>query len=249
VQRIFFLDRSREQDGRFPEHRVYQINAFHYTTNEETQIVHVFGEVDAHEEPGKNNVEQIDERIGKDRSLLLDVVLVGLEKNERENQMECEGRTRQNDQDIGYGALGIRGAGDPVEDEGDERVEGEKVGSKGDDEVRFRYRDASAAITGVKGLHGSSEEHREKGVRQFVPDDVGKYRLSEKKMDSQVGQTAREKKIGGIQPEAGGKNHHYQLPGESQAEGNECQAEKDFQYFFCHFTEVGITFVTTGYNP
>jgi hypothetical protein len=135
--------------------------------------------------------------------------------------------------------LDIRDTGDPVKDEGDERVEGEKVWSKGDDEVRFRYRDASAAITGVKGLHGSSEEHREKGVRQFVSDDIGKYRLSKKEMDGQVGQTASEKEIGGIQFEAGGKNHRYQLPGESHAEGNECQAEKDFQYSVCHLTEVG----------
>src|SRR5512143_12765 len=125
----------------FSHYGKQELRRSHYTTGEKTQIVHVFYKVNLHQESGKGNIEQKDQRIGKDRAFLPDIVLVGLKKNEGQHQVEREGRAGQEDEDVGRNAPGVGCARRPVENECKRGIEGEKIGGKGDDKIRFGYRD------------------------------------------------------------------------------------------------------------
>jgi hypothetical protein len=54
-------------------------------------------------------------------------------------------------------------------------------------------------------------------------------------MDGEVGQSPREKVIGGIRPVVDREDRSRKLPGKAQAEGDQRQAEQNFQDFFPHY--------------
>jgi hypothetical protein len=63
-------------------------NTFHYTTPEETEEIGVFREKYMDEEGRKHDIEKINERIGKDYSVIPDVALVGLQEEKSEYEVK-----------------------------------------------------------------------------------------------------------------------------------------------------------------
>ena len=64
------------------------LRTFQYTTIQEFWVAHVIGKEQPDEKSREQDVKQVDERVRKDRAVLLDVVLVRLEKKEGQDQVE-----------------------------------------------------------------------------------------------------------------------------------------------------------------
>ena len=74
---------------------------------------------------------------------------------------------------------------------------------------------------------------------ELMPDDVGEDRFLEEQVNDQVGQPAGQKDIGGVRPVRDGEDCRAQLPGKTQAKGNERKAEKDFYEALRHGVRKG----------
>src|SRR3990172_115301 len=206
----------------------YHIRAFHYTISEKPQVVHIFGHENPHEERDKEYVEKIDERIRKKRSLLPDVVLVRPKEREREGEVkEIRGAGEKNEP--AFRSPDVNSARQPGEQKRGKGVEGEKVGGKGDDEIRFCYGYAAPPVACVERLHRSPEQHGEERVRELVPEYIGEDRLFKEDVGCQVGETAEDKIVGRVPSVRNGRDDGRELDGEAQTERDKRRAERDFE--------------------
>ena len=113
-----------------------QADTPHYTINQKVKVAHIPRQQEADKKRRQDDVEQENEGVGEERAVLADVVLVGLEEDQRKDDMEREG-SHGDEEKPGLEHGGVSGSGEPVGGKGEEGVEREEVGRKGDDEVRF----------------------------------------------------------------------------------------------------------------
>lgn len=118
----------------FYKKKGHDVHTFYYAAAKKRKKIHSLCEEQVYQYREKNDVKEINERIGKDSAVLPDVVLVCLQEGKRQGKVERVG-SAGNEYEPAFRTAYFRDVGKSVENECCKRIEREKIGGKGDKNV------------------------------------------------------------------------------------------------------------------